>query len=250
MRIFKIMFENRNTYRKSVDGKGLVSFKVTVKETDLLIHAQKNLKKEATEIVLKYRGYIEAYIQIFPEFANTLVPWANNHPAHEIIRKMSDAGKKAGVGPMASIAGAIAEYTGRDLLLLSDEVIIENGGDTFIHVKNSITIGIYAGSSPLSMKIGLKFNALEKPFSVCTSSGTIGHSLSLGKSDAVCVISDSALIADAAATSIGNRVKSNQDISTAIDFGKNIEEVNGIVVVSGDKLGMWGDINIVKLKNT
>lgn len=244
------MFENRNIYRKSVDGKGLVSFKVTVKETDLLIHARSNLQKEATEIVLKYRRYIEAYIEMFPEFATTLVPWVNSQPAHEIIRKMCEAGKKADVGPMATIAGAISEYTGKDLLFLSDEVIIENGGDTFIHVKDSITIGIYAGSSPLSMKIGLKFDALEKPFSVCTSSGTIGHSLSLGKSDAVCVVSDSALIADAAATSIGNHVKSDQDINTAIDFGKKIEGVKGIVVISGEKLGMWGNINIVKLKNT
>ncbi len=250
MRIIKIMFENRNTYRKSVDGKGLVSFKVTVKETDLLIHARENLQKKATDIVIKYRRYIEAYIDMFPEFATTLAPWVHKHPAHEIIKKMSEAGKKAEVGPMASIAGAIAEYTGRELLLISDEVIIENGGDTFINVKNSITIGIYAGSSPLSMKIGLKFDALENPFSVCTSSGTIGHSLSLGKSDAVCVVSDSALLADAAATSIGNRVKSDHDINTAIDFGKNIEGVNGIVVVSGEKLGMWGNINIVKLKNT
>lgn len=244
------MFDNRNIYRKNAGGKGRVSFRVTVKETDLLIHADKNLKKEATGIVLKYRRYIESYIDMFPEFATTLLPWKNDYPAHEIIRKMSDAGIKAGVGPMAAIAGAISEYTGRELMRFSDEVIIENGGDTFINVDDSVTIGIYAGASPLSMKIGLKFDAPSGPFSVCTSSGTIGHSLSLGNSDAVCVVSDSALIADAAATATGNHVKSSRDINSAIGFGKEINGVNGIVIVSGDKLGMWGNINIVKLKNT
>lgn len=244
------MFENRNTYRDSVEGKGLISFRVTVKETDLLIYSKTDLSKEATDIVLKYRRYVEAYIEMFPEFATTLVPWVEKNPAHEIIRRMSDAGEKAGVGPMAAIAGALAEYTGKELSLLSDEVIIENGGDTYINVKDSIVIGIYAGKSPLSMKIGLKFDGLQKPFSVCTSSGTIGHSLSLGNTDAVCVVSDSALIADAAATSIGNQVKSESDINAAVNFGKNIDGVNGIVIISGDKLGMWGKINIVKLKNT
>ncbi len=244
------MFQNRNTYRDNVEGKGLVSFKVTIKETDLLIHAKTDLSKEATNIVLKYRKYVEEYIEMFPEFATTLVPWVGKKPAHEIIREMFDAGSKAGVGPMATIAGAIAEYTGRELSFLSDEVIIENGGDTYINAKDSIVIGIYAGNSPLSMKIGLKFDYLEKPFSVCTSSGTIGHSLSFGNTDAVCVVSDSALIADAAATSIGNHAKSENDIDNAVNFGKNIPGVNGIVIISGEKLGMWGQINIVKLKNT
>ncbi len=244
------MFQNRNTYRNNVEREGLVSFKVTVKETDLLIHAKTDLSKEAIDIVLKYRKYIEAYIEKFPEFATTLVPWVEKNPTHEIIREMSDAGNKAGVGPMATIAGAIAEYTGKELSLLSDEVIIENGGDTYINVKDSIVIGIYAGDSPLSMKIGLKFDHLGKPFSVCTSSGTIGHSLSFGNTDAVCVVSDSALIADAAATSIGNHAKSENDINNAVNFGKNIPGVNGIAIISGEKLGMWGQIKIVKLKNT
>lgn len=244
------MFENRNTYRDSVERKGLVPFRVTVKETDLLIYAKTDLSKEATETVLKFRRYVEAYIEQFPEFATTLVPWPRTGPSHDIIRRMADAGKKAGVGPMAAIAGAVAEFTGRELSLLSDEVVIENGGDIYINVQDSIVIGVYAGDSPLSMKIGLKFDSIEKPFSVCTSSGTIGHSLSLGSSDAVCVVSDSALIADAAATSIGNHVKSEADIDLAIRFGRNIKGVRGIVVISGDKLGMWGEINIVKLKNT
>lgn len=244
------MFQNRNTYRQKVERKGLVSFKITVKETDLMIHAKTDLSKETINIVLKYRRYIESYIKMFPEFERTLVPWNIKFPAHEIIRKMSEAGKIAGVGPMAAIAGAVAEYTGKELSAISDELIIENGGDLYIDVSDSVTIGVFAGKSPLSMKLGLKFDKPDKPFSICTSSGTIGHSLSLGNADAVCVVSDSALIADAAATSIGNHVKSESNINDAVNFGKTIKGVDGIIIIKNDKIGMWGKINIVKLKNT
>ncbi len=244
------MFNNRDVYRNLAVRKGLVSFKVTVQETDLLIHATDNFTSEATQIVQKYRRFIESHIDSFPDFATTLTPWKNRFPAHRIIREMCDAGEKAHVGPMASIAGAIAEYTGKELSHLSNEIIVENGGDIYLNIKGDLTMGIYAGASPLSMKLGLEFNNINKPFSVCTSSGTVGHSLSLGRSDAVCVIADSALLADAAATSIGNHVKSDIDLNTAINFGQTINGVKGIVVIVKDKIGMWGEINIVKLKNS
>ncbi len=227
-----------------------MSFSISVKETDLMIHSRTDLRREATRIVDTYRHFIEAHILSDPAFATALSPLRLHSPAHEIIRKMCDESKKAGVGPMASVAGAIAEFTGKDLKAFSDEVIVENGGDIYIDVKGNLTIGIYAGNSPLSMKLGLKFTSIREPFSVCTSSGTVGHSLSMGTADAVCVVSESSLLADAAATSIGNHVKSDQDINAGIDFGKTIDGVKGIVIITGDKIGMWGEINIVKLKNT
>jgi hypothetical protein len=148
---------------------------------------------------------------------------------------------------MASVAGVIAENVGRELMPFSPEIIVENGGDIFLSVKNSLSMAIYAGDSPLSMKIGLRFTDPEKPFAVCTSSGSVGHSLSLGKSDAVCVVSDSAALADSAATSIGNLVKKPDDIKKAIDFGKTIDGVDGIVIIAKDKIGMWGKVDIIKL---
>ena len=98
------------------------------------------------------------------------------------------------------------------------------------------------------MSIGLRLDPGESSLSVCTSSGTVGHSLSLGKADAVCVVSDSCPLADAAATSIGNRVKSKAHIESAIDFGKNIQGVNGIVVIMGLEIGMWGELEVVPIK--
>lgn len=241
------MFENRSLYRRLVDRPGLVSFPVTSCQTNLQILAERNLTSEATRCVLEYRGYIESFGERFPTFLTTLKPFPFNDPAPAIIRDMIRATALARVGPMASVAGAISEYVGKDLLSVSSEVIIENGGDIFIKVNSPITIGIFAGASPLSMKVGLRLDRPEKPFSVCTSSGTVGHSLSFGSADAVCIVSDSATLADAAATSVGNRVKSEKHIDEAIDFGKHIPGVQGIVVVVGSKMGLWGDVELVSL---
>ena len=236
------------TYRNLLRENNLASFNVVVNETDLFVHAAQPLKIITRDLILHYREYIETHIQKFPEFAKTLAPFPVSNQAPGIIKEMASAGKKADVGPMASVAGAIAENVGNDLLSYSNEVIVENGGDIFIKTNSSVIIGIYAGSSPLSLRVGLRVNSWDKPVSVCTSSGTIGHSLSFGKADAVCVVSGSCCLADAAATSIGNRVKSKADIKQAIYFGKNIAGITGLVVIMDDEIGMWGNIEIVKLK--
>jgi ApbE superfamily uncharacterized protein (UPF0280 family) len=160
---------------------------------------------------------------------------------------MVKAGENAGVGPMAAIAGAIAEQVGFGLLELTDQVIVENGGDVFIKTNSSVTVEIFTGNSPLSSRIGIRMKSRPGPCAVCTSSGTIGHSLSLGKADAVCVVADSCPFADAAATSIANRVDSAADIETAIEAGKSIEKIRGIVVIVGQKMGLWGDLEVVPL---
>lgn len=241
------MYQNR-TYRNFLQKKALTSFNVVVKETDLFVHALKPLEDITRELILKHRGYIEAYIKRYPEFVQALKPWHVKGPAPIIINEMAAAGVMAGVGPMAAVAGAIAEHVGIDLLLHTEEVIVENGGDIFFKTSDPVTIGIYAGTSQLSMRIGLRIDSREKPFSVCTSSGTIGHSLSLGKADAVCVISDSCSLADAAATSICNKIKTKAHIQPAIDFGKIIEGVNGIFVIMDDEIGLWGELEVVQLE--
>ena len=147
------------------------------------------------------------------------------------------------------IAGAIAGQVGLGLLKSTEEVIIENGGDVFVKTNSPITVGIYAGKSPLSLQIGLKLETDLKPLAVCTSSGTIGHSISMGKADAVCVVAEACSIADAAATAIGNRIDSPADIEGAIKAGRQIKDINGILVIIGDKMGMWGDLEVVPLKS-
>lgn len=242
------MYKER-TYRNQVrNDKMLASFRVVVKETDLFIRAGKDLKAAAREYVLRHRGYLENYIRQHPEFAATLTPWNDKGPCPGIVREMAHAGQLAGVGPMAAVAGAVAEQVGRDLLGHTDHVIVENGGDLFIRSREPITIGIFANQSPLNLRIGLRMDAVEQPMAVCTSSGTVGHSLSMGKADAVCIVSASCALADAAATSVGNHIQAEADIHKAVEIGKNIKGVEGIIVIVKDKIGMWGDLEIVPLQ--
>jgi len=240
------MYEQR-TYRHFIQKDHLVSFQVTVKETDLWICADRLLKDKAKEVVLTVRGYLESYIERYPMFLKTLVPWRVSGPSPRIVSEMADAGALAGVGPMAAVAGAVAEAVGRELLKNSDEVIVENGGDIFIKLNKPFTCGIAAGGSPLSMRFGLRLDAGKEPVGVCTSSATVGHSLSFGKADAVCVVSPSCAVADAAATAICNQVGSEKDIQKAINTGKSIDGVSAIVVIMGDKVGFWGDMELAPL---
>ena len=145
---------------------------------------------------------------------------------------------------MASVAGAIAEYVGRDLLTFSPEVIIENGGDIYLKSLTKRIVGIFAGKSPLTGKIGLEINAGDTPLGICTSSGTVGHSLSYGQADAAVVVSPSAVLADAAATAIGNLIIEPADISRGIEFASGIDGIKGILIIKDDNIGAWGDIKL------
>ena len=238
----------KRTYRNLVNTENLFTFRVVVQETDLMVHAGKNLKYETRKLVLEQRGYLEAYIKSHPEFAAALTPWRLDCLAPPIVVDMIKAGENAGVGPMAAVAGAVAEHAGLGLLKLTDRVIVENGGDVFIRTDTPLTVGIFAGKSPLSLRIGIRVDGGPEPTSVCTSSGTVGHSLSLGKADAVCVVADSCAIADAAATSIGNMVRSISDIEYAIAKGQGIAQIRGIIIIVRGKIGIWGDLELVTLK--
>ena len=242
------MFKDR-TYRIKAKKKGLVSFNITVKETNLYIQADLDLSKEAVKAVLESRYYIESYIACHPEFLTSMTPLNTNHPAPKIILDMINASKKTNVGPMAAVAGAIAEYTGNSLLKKSKEVIVENGGDIFMKIHNKTVFSIFAGKSPLNMKIGVCITKKDIPFALCTSSGTIGHSKSFGKADAVTVVSNSCALADSAATFLGNIVKKESDIKNTINVGKKISGIQGIIIIKKEKIGLWGDIELVRLSS-
>lgn len=241
------MFDNRDVYRGCHQKQGLVAFNVTVKETNLNIQADSDLSEEAVRSILNHRQYIENYIARFPRFADSLTPLGNPGIAPKIISEMTAASKIAGVGPMAAVAGAVAQSVGQDLLQWSSHVLVENGGDIFIKSDSQTIFTIYAGSSPLSMKTGIKVVRRPDSFAMCTSSGTVGHSKSFGKADAVSVLADCCALADAAATSLGNKIQTPKDIEKAIDFGKNMAGVQGIVIISGKQIGLWGALELVKL---
>lgn len=240
------MSEDRSIYRDWVKSDDLVKVVVSYKETDLCIMGERDLSKEAIECVRKYRKEIEDYIKIDPSFENSLEPVDALKGAAPIVERMIRAGRTAGVGPMAAVAGAVAEFVGEDLLKYSKEIIVENGGDIFIKSSRDRRFGIYAGESPLTGKLSFEIIAGDTPMGVCTSSGSVGHSLSFGKADAVCIISKDTALADAVATRTGNMIAKAEDIEKGISFAKSIRGVEGAIIIVGSRLGTWGKIRLNK----
>jgi ApbE superfamily uncharacterized protein (UPF0280 family) len=235
-------------YRVACRQQGLVAFTARVKETDLWIRAERDLTQEAVDSILAHRRGLEAYISGNPDFLHSLVPLPQDDLAPPLARKMIWAGQQAGVGPMAAVAGAVAEAVAVDLMRHSPQVAVENGGDTFLALSEDVTVGLWAGKSPLSGKVGLAISAASMPLSVCTSSATVGHSLSLGRADAATIVAKDAALADAAATALGNRAGSRGELAAALKWVQTVPGVLGALIILDDRLAAWGEIELVEIK--
>jgi ApbE superfamily uncharacterized protein (UPF0280 family) len=236
------------TYR-TLERSGLVSTYVRMVETDLHILAPVDVEDEALRLVAEVRRQIEGYIRKTPLFLDSLVPLPADPAAPRSAQEMLAAGQAAGVGPMAAVAGTIAEAVGLGLQRAGiEDLLVENGGDIFMDRKQACTVAVFAGSSPLSNRLGIRLAAEHQPCGICCSSGTIGHSLSFGHADAVVVVAPGTPLADAAATRIGNEVGRGPDsLDAPLQVARSIEGLAGVLIVRGDQLGAWGNIELVRL---
>jgi ApbE superfamily uncharacterized protein (UPF0280 family) len=240
----------QRSYRRLAQSSRLVSSYVRMMETDLHILAQEKVEDEALAFVSRFRAEIESYIAGNAEFLHSLVPLPLDTNAPENIQKMFVSALQAGVGPMAAVAGTMAEVVGCGLEQSGQkEVIVENGGDLYVHRAEACTIAVYAGESPLSGRVGIRLEPEQMPCGVCTSSAAIGHSLSLGKSDAAVVVAPSTPFADALATRLGNEVQTGKDgLKKALQVAQEMEDVTGAVLIAGENLGAWGDVQLVQVE--
>ncbi len=233
-------------YRKLINAKGLVRSAVIDKETDMLVFAEKALTTAAHEILKKVKKELEEFIAKNPKFEKTFKPYAVSLLAPKIIKTMAWAAKRANVGPMASIDGALTEAVGKNLAKYSKEVIVENGGDIFVKIDRPRRIGVFAGKSPFSEKIAIEISPYNTPLGVCTVAAQAGHS-SFGAADAILVTAKSCALADAAATAIGNVVKDEETIEDGLNMAKKIKGLHGVLIIKNDKMGAWGTLKIVSL---
>ena len=225
----------------------LEKFEVSVAESDLMILCDVALQAAAMRRLRRVRGDIEWYAGAHPGFLTALAPYPVSCEAPPIVRRMAASGDAWRVGPMAAVAGAVAQAVGEALLPEgASTVIVENGGDVFAHADTPIRFALYAGeTSPFSRGVIFEVNAAGG-VGVCTSSGSVGHSLSFGKADAVVAVAPDAAFADAAATAIANRIRSTDDIESVIGQESGRGPLRAIVACLGDKLGVWGDVRIVE----
>ncbi len=238
------MYEPR-FYRDFSNNRRWITYRVCLESTDLYIRSQENQAFQAQQLIRELRGIILAHIQQQPEFLSSLAPVKQLPGAAPIIASMQQAARIAGVGPMAAVAGAISQAVALELSSNSREVIVENGGDNYLILEQPAVNTIYAGQSRLSGQIGLKIQPGQTPLAVCTSSGTVGHSQSLGQADAATVLSQEACLADAAATATANLVQSETDLEPALDFALNLPGVLGALIIFKDTLAARGDLELV-----
>ncbi len=240
------------SYRSLEDGD-LRSFRVAVKETDLLIRVdaasyREDLPAGVEEVIYRGRLQLEAFIVERPDFRDTLKPWLApaQDPPPPLARRLIQAANPAGVGPMAAVAGAFAELAGEFLRARCREVLVENGGDIYILSHKKRRIAVLAGESPFSSRLALEVPPRATPWGVCTSSRS-GPSLSLGQADAAVILAENAPLADAVATAAANRVRGREDVEEAVAFAAAIPGVFGALVILGDTLGAKGRVKLARL---
>jgi len=197
----------------------------------------------------RHRLQLEAYIKTNPIFLHALEPVPA--PTKPLIAKlMAEAAEKADVGPMAAVAGVLADLAVKDMLRAGCEVaVVENGGEISAVSNTPIDVAVAAGDEPLSKRFG--FRLTEFPIGVATSSGRFSHALSFGDSEAATVFCKNAGLADAAATAVGNVVK-GEDCQAAIQAGiskaLSIQGVEGVLVIYKGSTGTAGKVpQIIKV---
>ena len=203
------------------------------------------------DAVIRERRVLEQYIQLHPEFRSSLEPIPRDPSAPEIVKRMQHASVLAGVGPMAAVAGAVAQIVGEEAVESgAEEAIVDNGGDIYLVSPRPVVIGLNAGESSVSGRICLEIQSDSLPLGICSSSSRMGHSMSFGDCDLVTVISADTALADAAATAACNEVTGKSSISYVLDEIMAIQGVQGILVVRDEKVGMAGHIpKLIRLEN-
>ncbi len=229
-------------YRTRMRPEGLVRFDVAVAETDLACFAEEDFTGPVRTSLEQLRSDILEWAKTHRGFFETLKPVGIDAGAPRIVRNMCEAARAWGVGPMAAVAGALADAVGGELSALSSQVIIENGGDIYIRSSQARRIAIFAGDESPFGEISLIVRPEDGVGGVCTSSGVVGHSMSFGAADAVTALAGSAALADAAATAICNRIRATSDVAAVIEAERNRGLLSGLVVIMGETLGAFGAV--------
>lgn len=231
-------------YRQWMHAQDLEEFSVRIRESDLMIMAERVQREQAFQALSSVRTHIEQYIGRHPAFGTSMQPVDVDPDASEPVRAMARAGERFGVGPMAAVAGVVAQRVGRALLERMDRVIVENGGDVFVRMDRPVTFGLYAGEqSPFHQRVCFRLDA-SAGLGVCTSSAVVGPSLSLGRADAVVAICPDAAMADAAATAYANRIHRPEDVDRVMQHVQREETLDGIIACMGDRIGFYGKIEL------
>ena len=193
--------------------------------------------------IIRQRKILEDYIARHPEFQTTFTPIALKSDAPDSARRMARAAELVGTGPMAAVAGTMAQLAAEAGIQNGcTEVIIENGGDIYLKTTKAVTIGLFSGGGKAVNKLAFAIEPQDTPLAICSSSGLMGHSKSFGQCDLATVVAKDAALADAAATQAANHVKTIEDIEPALNQIAAIGSIDGILIVKDGQIGLAGKL--------
>lgn len=231
------------SYRSRFSNDERRWFCVKFLESDLWIGVDSgsycaSMEADTYAMLVDLRRQMDAYLLMDPQYKTALTPYNAGLEAPNILKEMSRVSHKTGIGPMSAVAGAVAKKVAE--FLGTQEVIVENGGDIYAQAASDMDISVFAGQSPLSEKIGLHIPAADFPLGICTSSGTVGPSLSMGRADAVMIVCKDVMLADSYATAMANRIKTVNDLQSVIDRISDIPDILGAIAVKDDRMAITG----------
>jgi ApbE superfamily uncharacterized protein (UPF0280 family) len=221
-----------------------------LKESNCTIISDKKSGIEtAKDSIEHHRQQLEEYVKEHPQFLHSLEPVPVDG-APKVAQLMAEASAKANVGPMAAVAGVLADLAVEEMVGSGCKVaVVENGGEVSAVSDQSIDIGFQAGDEPLSREMG--FRLRKFPTGVATSSGRFSHAFSFGDADAVTVFAVDAGVADAAATAVANLITGDDVrdvIRQGIDHAITIDGVKGVFILYRGVVGKAGQIpELIKL---
>jgi ApbE superfamily uncharacterized protein (UPF0280 family) len=236
------MKTSKRFYRNCNDTGRWKSFRIKIDTSDIYFRSKYDLSTRADTIVRSLREDILSHIDRQESFQYSFEPVERLEGCPEIVELMYAASEKAGVGPMAAVAGAVAQAAGRLLAENTEELIVENGGDIWMKVKSPALVSIYPGGHNFG-GVAVKIYPERTPCGICTSSGRIGPSFSFGKADAATVISPDAVLSDAIATGVCNRVGKELDMQAAASYAIGCG-ASGVVIIFRDRMVVQGDVEL------
>ncbi|MFA6816791.1 MAG: UPF0280 family protein [Lentisphaeria bacterium] len=194
--------------------------------------------------IIRQRTILEEYIRLQPDFLHSYTPLSLPPDAPEIAQRMGEAAAAIGVGPMAAVAGAIAQCSAEAALKAgaTGEIIIENGGDLYVSSKKPVRISIYAGQNSPFNNLAFVLQPASLPLAVCSSSAKMGNSNSLGNCQLATVFAKNASLADAAATQACNLIQSSHDLEKILATLQEIDGIDGLFAICDNKIGLSGNI--------
>ncbi len=239
------LYIDKDIYRINVTAKAEFSWKVSYKYSDLFISSSKDISPFISDRIVDFYNIIEKEIKENPNFEKSFVPLSSISSENWIISEMNKASKTFNVGPMAAVAGSLCEFISRDIQNSVRYLMIENGGDVYIKSSKDAVISVFFKNNYFRNGLKLKVEKKLLPCGIASSSGTFGHSVSLGKSDIALVLAENAIVADAAATAFANSIKSKTDLEKAVNLMKDKKGILGLLAVKDEMIAIYGQIKLV-----